>query len=75
MSYKYEYRAEGEAKIIQEYQSGFHGFYDLCRIYGMKQQTLEDWIRLYETFGMEELRIYRTKQKMTKLYEYGIIAT
>ena len=39
-----------------EYQAGVHGFRELCRIYGIAQQSLKDWIRLYETFGMEGLK-------------------
>lgn len=56
MSFKHKYSYEEKIKILQEYQTGTHGFRELCRIYGMTQQSLKDWKRLYETFGAEGLR-------------------
>ena len=56
MSFKHKYTFEEKERIILEYQAGTHGFRELCRIYGMAQQALKDWIRLYETFGMEGLK-------------------
>ena len=56
MAFKHKYSFEEKERIILEYQSGVHGFLELCRIYGMAQGALKDWIRLYETFGMEGLR-------------------
>jgi transposase-like protein len=56
LAFKHKYSFEEKERIILEYQSGVHGFLELCRIYGMAQGALKDWIRLYETFGMEGLR-------------------
>ena len=56
MSFKHKYTFEEKERILLEYQTGTHGFKELCRIYGMAEQALKDWIRLYETFGMEGLR-------------------
>ena len=56
MSFKHKYTYDEKAKILLEYQAGVHGFRELCRIYGIAQQSLKDWIRLYETFGMEGLK-------------------
>lgn len=56
MSFKHKYTFEEKERIILEYQAGTHGFRELCRIYGMAQQALKDWIRLYEIFGMEGLK-------------------
>lgn len=56
MTFKHKYSFEEKEKILLEYQTGEHGFRELCRIYGMAQQALKDWIRLYETFGPEGLR-------------------
>ena len=53
MSFTHKYTYDEKAKILVEYQTGVHGFRELCRIYGISQQSLKDWIRLYETFGME----------------------
>ena len=69
MAFKHKYSFEEKVKILQEYHTGVHGFRELCRIYGMAQQALKDWIRLYETFGTEglkptlPLRITLKKQK------------
>ena len=56
MSFKHKYSYEEKEKILLEYQTGAHGFRELCRIHGIAQQSLKDWIRLYETFGFEGLR-------------------
>ena len=56
MSFKHKYSYEEKEKILLEYQTGVHGFRELCRVYGMAQSALKDWIRLYETFGIEGLR-------------------
>uniref|UniRef100_UPI0003B3010B helix-turn-helix domain-containing protein n=4 Tax=Lachnospiraceae TaxID=186803 RepID=UPI0003B3010B len=56
MSFKHKYTFEEKERILLEYQTGTHGFKELCRIYGMAEQALKDWIRLYETFGMEGLK-------------------
>jgi transposase-like protein len=56
LSFKHKYTYDEKAKILMEYQAGIHGFRKLCRIYGIAQQSLKDWIRLYETFGMEGLK-------------------
>jgi transposase-like protein len=55
LSFKHKYTYDEKAKILLEYQAGVHGFRELCRIYGIAQQSLKDWIRLYETFGMDGL--------------------
>ena len=60
MAFKHKYSFEEKVKILQEYHTGVHGFRELCRIYGMAQQALKDWIRLYETFGTEGLRTSST---------------
>ena len=56
MAFKHKYSFEEKEKILFEYQTGVHGFRELCRIYRMAEQALKDWIRLYETFGTEGLR-------------------
>jgi transposase-like protein len=33
-----------------------YGFRELCRLYGMSQSALKDWIRLYNTLGFEGLK-------------------
>lgn len=56
MAFKHKYSYSEKEKIIIEYLNNTHGFRELCRIYGMSQGTLKDWIRLYNTFGFEGLR-------------------
>jgi transposase-like protein len=43
-----------------EYQSGIDGFREICRIYGIARQSLKDWMRLHETFGLEGLKASKT---------------
>ena len=76
MSFKHKYTYDEKAKILLEYQAGVHGFRELCRIYGISQQSLKDWIRLYETFGMEGLKTvssatnYSRETKQAAVQEY-----
>lgn len=56
MSFKHKYTFEEKEKIILEYLNNTYGFRELCRIYGMSQSALKDWIRLYNTFGLEGLQ-------------------
>lgn len=76
MSFKHKYTYNEKAKILLEYQAGIHGFRELCRIYGIAQQSLKDWIRLYETFGMEGLRTgasatyYSRETKLAAVQDY-----
>ena len=66
MAFKHKYSFEEKEKIILEYQTGVHGFRELCRIYGMAQQALKDWIRLYETFGIDGLKTKSTSSHYSK---------
>ena len=76
MSFTHKYTYDEKAKILVEYQTGVHGFRELCRIYGIAQQSLKDWIRLYETFGMEGLKTvssatnYSRETKQAAVQEY-----
>ena len=76
MSFKHKYTYDEKAKILLEYQAGAHGFRELCRIYGIAQQSLKDWIRLYETFGMEGLKTgssatrYSREMKQSAVQDY-----
>ena len=76
MSFTHKYTSDEKAKILVEYQTGVHGFRELCRIYGIAQQSLKDWIRLYETFGMEGLKTvssatnYSRETKQAAVQEY-----
>ena len=76
MSFTHKYTSDEKAKILVEYQTGVHGFRELCRIYGISQQSLKDWIRLYETFGMEGLKTvssatnYSRETKQAAVQEY-----
>ena len=66
MSFKHKYTYDEKAKILLEYQTGVHGFRELCRIYDIAQQSLKDWIRLYETFGMEGLKTGSSATRYSK---------
>lgn len=56
MSFHHKYSYEQKVQIITKYCEGTQGFRELCSTYGMAQQTLKDWIRLYRTFGYEGLK-------------------
>ena len=56
MAFKHKYSYTEKEKIIIEYLNYTYGFLELCRIYGMSQNTLKGWIRLYNAFGFEGLR-------------------
>lgn len=56
MSFKHKYTYEEKEKILLDYLNGTCGFREACRSYGVSQQSLKDWKRLYETFGWEGLR-------------------
>ena len=73
MSYRHKYTYEEKEKIVVEYQNGVHGFRELCRIYGMAEQALKDWIRLYETFGAEGLQTGRTATHYSKEEKQGAV--
>ena len=76
MSYKSKYTYDEKVKILMEYQSGIYGFRDICRIYGIARQSLKDWMRLYETFGLEGLKPsssnvnYSKKMKEAAVQDY-----
>lgn len=55
MAFKHKYSYEEKEHILIEYLNGTYGFRELCRIYGMSQGALKDWIRLYNAFGWEGL--------------------
>jgi transposase-like protein len=55
MSFKHKYSYEEKERILIEYHKGTYGFRQICDIYGMSQTALQDWIRLYNTFGFEGL--------------------
>lgn len=61
--HKYDY--EQKIKIISEYQNGTYGYRKICRIYGISQSALNDWIRLYKTFGPSGLKTNSTASKYT----------
>jgi transposase-like protein len=59
--HKYDY--ELKIKILTEYQNGTYGFREICRIYGIAQSTLKNWIRLYKTFGSSGLKTNSTASR------------
>ena len=61
--HKYDY--EQKIKIITEYPNGTYRFREICRIYGISQSALNDWIRLYKTFGPSGLKTNSTASKYT----------
>ena len=50
MAYKHKYSYAEKEHILMEYPST-HSFRELCRIYGMSQGILRDWIHLYTPLG------------------------
>ncbi|WP_446899630.1 transposase [Clostridium sp. LBM24168] len=56
MSFKHKFSFEEKIQIVTGYLNGTNGFRESCRIYNVSQQGLKDWIRLYNTFGVEGLK-------------------
>lgn len=56
MAFKHKYTYAEKEKIIIEHLNNTYGFRELCRIYGMSQNALKGWIRLYNAFEFEGLR-------------------
>jgi len=73
MSFWHKYTNEEKEKIVAEYQGREHGFRELCRIYGMAEQALRNWIRLYETFGAEGLKTGSTASHYSKEQKKGAV--
>ena len=76
MAFKHKYSYEEKEHILMEYLNGTHGFRELCRIYGMSQGALKDWIHLYNTFGWKGLvtgskaRRYSSETKQAAVEDY-----
>lgn len=51
MSFKHKFSFEEKLKITTEYLNRKIGFRESCRVYSISQQSLKNWIRLYNTFG------------------------
>lgn len=66
MSFKHKYTYQEKEKILLEYLNNTYGFREICRIYSIAQQSLKDWIRLYETFGIEGLKTGATASRYSK---------
>lgn len=76
MAFKHKYSYEEKEHILIEYLNGAHGFRELCRIYGMSEGALKDWIRLYNAFGWDGLvtnskaRHYSSEIKQAAVEDY-----
>lgn len=76
MSFKHKYSYVEKEKIIIEYLNGTYGFRQLCDMYSMSQTALQDWIRLYNTFGFEGLKTgnkttrYSSQLKQSAVNDY-----
>ena len=76
MSKKERLPADEKVKIVEEYLSGTKGRSMILSEYGTAWSTLRDWIRLYETRGIEGLmsysksRKYSQETKRTAVQEY-----
>lgn len=76
MAFKHKYSCDEKEKIIIEYLNNTYGFRELCRLYGMSQSALKDWIRLYSTLGFEGLKTrskashYSAETKLAAINDY-----
>ncbi len=55
MSTKLSYSAAEKRHIIEQHLQGKASRQDIARCYGIDKKTVRDWLRLYQTFGMEGL--------------------
>ena len=64
MSTKLSYSAEEKRSIVETYLQGKTSQQDLAERYGTGKSTIQNWLRLYQTFGLEGL----SRQKHTTRY-------
>ena len=64
MSTKLSYSAEEKRSIVETYLQGKTSQQDLAERYGIGKSTIHNWLRLYQTFGLEGL----SRQKHTTRY-------
>ena len=64
MSTKLSYSAEEKRSIVETYLQGKASQQDLAERYGTGKSTIQNWLRLYQTFGLEGL----SRQKHTTRY-------
>ena len=60
MSTRTSYSAEEKREIIEKYLQGKVSQHEIAECYGIDKTTVRNWLRLYQTSGMEGL--YRQKQ-------------
>lgn len=76
MAFKHKYSFEEKEIIVTEYLNNTNGFRESCRIYGMSQESLKNWIRLYNTFGFAGLQTgskgthYSSDLKKSAVFDY-----
>ena len=64
MSTKLSFSAEEKRSIVETYLQGKTSQQDLAERYGTGKSTIQNWLRLYQTFGLEGL----SRQKHTTRY-------
>ena len=57
MAFKYKFSYEEKENILSEYLDGTYGFREVCRRYNIRQGSLKNWKRLYETFGWRSIAV------------------
>lgn len=76
MAFKHKYSFEEKERIVTEYINNTKGFRESCRIYGMSQELLKNWIRLYNTFEFAGLQTgskgthYSSDLKKSAVFDY-----
>lgn len=56
MAYYHKYSYELKVQVLKKYLEEGESVPDLCAAYGMSRRSMNDWIRLYQTFGFDGLR-------------------
>ena len=64
MSTKRSYSSEEKRSAVETYLQGKMSQQELAERYGTGKATIRNWLRLYQTFGMEGL----SRQKQTTRY-------
>ena len=65
MGKKQRLAADEKANIVEAYLSGREGRATILQKYGTAWSTLRDWVRLYETRGIDGLMSYSKSRKYT----------
>lgn len=68
---KRRYSEEFKRSLVKDFESGRYSVIELCRVHGLANQSIYDWIYKYSTFNEKGYRVVEmkdsTKEKVSQL--------